>query len=284
MNTSRYRFPALLFGFATALSASAEDVPTTEAGIEDLRTYQVEVIFFRYADSVSAGTEVFVPDPPPEIDVFGETTFAPGEIPEYSDQPSGIAEQGERDEPALPDEELTDPDAQTEELPLTGFERLPDDALTLGETWDRLERLDAYIPTLHFAWQQTLLPFAEPEPVSLEELAVEAPGLEGELTLYLSRFLHLGVKLEQLADTATDGGSTSRQPGNPLYEYEGQRFVAEEPGPVFYRIEEDRIFKNGDIRYFDHPRIGLLALITRVEEPEPDDLTDTGEAGPVFSP
>ena len=180
---------------------------------------------------------------------------------------------------------MTDPAAElTEAEQLTGYERLTDEALTLGETWDRLERLDAYRPTLHFAWRQTVLPFAEPKPLSLEELAVDTPGLQGELTLYLSRFLHLGVKLEQQADTTGDANSVSRQPGNPMYAYDEQRFRLEEPGRVFYRIEEDRIFKNGDIRYFDHPRMGLLALITRVEEPDPDGLTDTAEAGPVFSP
>jgi len=279
MNSSYLRLAALLLGFATALPATAAEVPATEPTAEDLRTYRVEVIFFRYADSVSAGTEVFVPDPLPEVDVFGDATLEPGEIPEYSDKPSGNVEQ---DEPPAADEDVTDPLAEAEELPLTGFERLADEALTLGETWDRLERLDAYEPTLHFAWQQTLLPFAEPEPLSLEELAVEAPGLEGELTLYLSRFLHLGVKLEQQADPTSDDNGISRQPGNPLYTYDGQRVRVEESGQVFYRIEEDRIFKNGDLRYFDHPRIGLLALVTRVEEPEA--LTDTGEAGPVFSP
>jgi hypothetical protein len=36
---------------------------------------------------------------------------------------------------------------------------------------------------------------------------------------------------------------------------------------VRYRITEDRIMRDGDIRYFDHPRFGMLARVTRV----PDD-------------
>ena len=43
------------------------------------------------------------------------------------------------------------------------------------------------------------------------------------------------------------------------------------PAPVRYRITEDRIFKSGDLRYFDHPKFGVLAKITRVEEPEVDE-------------
>ena len=278
MIRTHHRFPALLLGFATALSASAQDTPATEANAEDLRTYQVEVIFFRYADSVSAGTEVFVPDPPPEVDLFDEAMLEPGEIPEYSDKPADTGE------PVAAGEEAMDPVVEAEEPPLTGFERLTDEALTLGETWDRLERLDAYVPTLHFAWQQTLLPFTEPEPLTLEDLAVEAPGLQGELKLYLSRFLHLGVKLEQQVDATTGGSGMGRPSVDPLYTYDGRRLRVEEPGRVFYRIEEDRIFKNGDLRYFDHPRMGLLALVTRVEEPDADDLSGALETGPVFSP
>jgi hypothetical protein len=38
--------------------------------------------------------------------------------------------------------------------------------------------------------------------------------------------------------------------------------------PVYYRIQENRILKNGELRYFDHPKFGVLAKVTRVEEEE----------------
>ena len=53
----------------------------------------------------------------------------------------------------------------------------------------------------------------------------------------------------------------------------------------FYRIEEDRIVKNGDVRYFDHPKFGVVVKVTRVEAiaaPETDDdvlLPPLGSAG-----
>ena len=43
---------------------------------------------------------------------------------------------------------------------------------------------------------------------------------------------------------------------------------------VFYRISEDRILRNGETRYYDHPKFGLLARVTRVEE---ETQTDQGE-------
>jgi hypothetical protein len=40
---------------------------------------------------------------------------------------------------------------------------------------------------------------------------------------------------------------------------------------VHYKIFDDRIMKSGDIRYFDHPKFGLLIKIIRYEKPEDDD-------------
>jgi hypothetical protein len=39
-------------------------------------------------------------------------------------------------------------------------------------------------------------------------------------------------------------------------------------GPVFFRLQEDRIVRSGELRYFDHPRFGVIAKIMRVEEPK----------------
>ena len=47
--------------------------------------------------------------------------------------------------------------------------------------------------------------------------------------------------------------------------------------PVKYTILEDRIFRNGEIRYYDHPKSGVLARITRVEEEEPEEPPMTDE-------
>ena len=37
---------------------------------------------------------------------------------------------------------------------------------------------------------------------------------------------------------------------------------------VHFRIREDRIFRNGELRYFDHPKFGLLARVVRIEDDE----------------
>jgi hypothetical protein len=42
----------------------------------------------------------------------------------------------------------------------------------------------------------------------------------------------------------------------------------QESAPIKYSIFEDRIFRNGELRFYDHPRFGVLARITRFEEEE----------------
>jgi hypothetical protein len=44
---------------------------------------------------------------------------------------------------------------------------------------------------------------------------------------------------------------------------------------TFYRIQEDRIVRNGELRYYDHPKFGVIAKITRIEEEAPEEELDT---------
>ena len=77
--------------------------------------------------------------------------------------------------------------------------------------------------------------------------------------LYLSRFLHLVVDLSLTPPDSTpeyaDEFGTVRQ-----FEYA----LPPTQGPVRFRIREDRIFKSDEIRYFDHPKFGVIAKVQRV--------------------
>ncbi len=120
---------------------------------------------------------------------------------------------------------------------------------------------------MHFGWTQPTLPPEYTKPVSLHMFGRPPEGLDGRFELYLSRYLHLVVDLALAASTEGESvvaatamsGFDDPRPG---YAAGGSRLGA----PVFYRIREDRIFKNGDIRYFDHPKFGVVAKVTRVED------------------
>lgn len=245
----------------------AEEVP-------EIRHYTVELIVFRYAENVSIGTEIFQPDiiEPVEPEPLLEDELAIAEEPEPEPEP----EPDELDELAAEEEILFE------------MNLLAEDELTLIETRRRLDRLDAYEPLLHIGWTQTALPEEETPVLDLREFGEPPPGLNGSFTLFLSRFLHLVVDLELDAPEAeqTFGDAVPRfeEPVRRYADESGSSqfdvgYVYDAPvyAPLRYRIDEDRLFKSGEIRYFDHPKFGVIAKILRYEEPEAEEFPDDTE-------
>lgn len=236
---------SLLAVMLTATPVIAQDEPFLEEEQEEIRRYTVEVIIFSYAQDVATGTEVFLPD---VIEV---------------EEP--LLEEGLVFEDIMPAEELTQ---EVEEPLLRELELvvLNEEAYEMQDAMGRLERLDVYQPLMHFAWTQATWPEEETPSLDLREFAEPPPGLDGSLTLYLSRYLHLVVNLTLDAEPVLDLTDD---------------YFAPAVGPVRYRIDENRIIKNGETRYFDHPKFGVIARITRVEEEsvEEDVAGLTGSSG-----
>jgi len=236
------------------VTLQAQDIVLEEE--EEIRRYTVEMIIFKYAQEVATGSEVFPADEP---------------VPEFLPLDD------------LPPEEEIPPimDTQQAEPPLLrdiAFVLLEKQDYTLDEILGRLERLEVYEPLMHFGWTQATWPEEETPAIDLASLARPPPGLEGSLTLYLSRYLHLVVDLELDAE---DAGRRNPGRDDTASNYGDYRAIDEfgdvvTPGPVHYRIEENRILRSGELRYFDHPKFGVLAKVMRVEE-EAEDALDMEE-------
>ena len=263
MTAMNRRLPLLLLlTFATPLAAQDDEPPGDEA---EVRRYAVEMIIFRYNEDVSTGSEVFIPDPPPEP----AEEFVFGDGLETESEPVGEDQLLPAEEPGLLEEEIV---VDEEKARKYEFVMLGDDEFTMLEAWEHLERLDVYEPVMHFAWTQPTLPEDDTEARPLSSFATPPEGLNGELKLYLGRYLHLVV---DLALAAPEEPTTSYTP----YRNQDNRRLVDaltydndaHRQETWYRIQEDRIFKSGDIRYFDHPKFGVLAKITRVEEQEVDE-------------
>jgi hypothetical protein len=238
---------------------------TAEPEAVEYPRYTVEVIIFEYAEEVSVGTERFLPEVlvPPERD-----DGSAGDELVFSD--TGI----EATAGVAVEEQLPEPDGPE-------FVLHPEEELNMTDIASRLERLDVYRPVMHFAWTQVTRPEEETRPIELQSLAEPPEGLEGTFTLYLSRYLHLVVdlSLEQragLEDPFAIDDPPKDLPSDPQAVFGDSRggasFDELRPPPVHFRIVEDRIFKSGELRYFDHPKFGVLAKITRVEEPDDEDI------------
>lgn len=237
----------LTFVLATTLFAAILSAPPVAAQDEampvEVPRYSVEIILFRYGAGVPSGNERFLPDKPPLLSgIDGE--LQDGAVPVFGDRPetrlpSGTAEQAMQD--------LQDPPFDIE-LAIT-----PRDQLALRDVYDKLQRLDAYEPLLWTGWSQLAVEAAAAPEIPLQRLGTAPANFDGSLQLYLSRFLHLVVDL-----TMTEQPDGSRMDtSNRL------------PQSVRLRINEDRIMKNGDLRYYDHPKFGLLAKVVRLEQTVP---------------
>jgi len=263
---------------------NAEPLPEegTEEVIEPVRRYTVELMIFTYAEGASAGTEIWLPDAPP--------------IDESHDRGVDVYTDSDRSEFSGPGEDLAGIEAPAVarkymdlELELFG----PND-YSMNEIYDKLVDLDAYRPIVRAGWTQLTYEKVVTAPIGLLTLANAPPWLKGSLTLYRGRYLHLVVDLTMNADRQRSSAPQQPSPGAVSFgdsrvqnEYELMDAYGEPlPPPIRYRILEDRIMKNGDIRYFDHPKFGVIAKITRVEESEDDLIDDTDDLlpGDLLSP
>jgi hypothetical protein len=240
------RISFLLLPLMAAVAFAQETLEEEEEF--DIRSYTVEMIIFSYEQSVSTGSEIFPPDLPPDVEIVDDFPFDDlGDMTSLESIPEIVLE------PEVSEDKQYELSMLTEE------------DFGLLEVYEHLERLDAYEPLMHFGWTQPTYPDEEVEARPLSSFATPPNGLEGELTLYLSRYLHLAIKL-QLDESFAD------EPVEDGYYDDSYGYYDDSPlsYPVRYRIDEDRIFRNGELRYFDHPKFGVLAKITRVEEEEPD--------------
>jgi hypothetical protein len=245
----------ILFLLMAASAAIAQDEPLLEEE-EEIRRYTVELIVFSYTEDVSVGTEIFPPEEPIVDDVLSPDFGSPIESDLLSAEPA-ISE-----EVALEEEDFGEQDRS----PVF----LGEEEFTLIDVAERFERLDAYETIMHVGWTQATYAEEETEAIELWEFGDVPEGLDGRFTLYLSRYLHLVVDLNLDAPGQFDEpvifdepeiefGDSRRQFGTDLEDV---------VMPVRYRILDDRIFKNGDVRYFDHPKFGVVAKVTRFEEEE----------------
>jgi len=77
--------------------------------------------------------------------------------------------------------------------------------------------------------------------------------LSGQIKLVRERYLHLDVDLLLASATAMT---------------ESSYMEADSGAPVYELSEKRRIKKSGKVHYFDHPRFGMIAIVTPYRAPE----------------
>jgi hypothetical protein len=96
----------------------------------------------------------------------------------------------------------------------------------------RLRGANGFRVLAHTAWTQGAASFNSRRGVSATKLGINSAGINGKVILERGRLLHLGIDL-----TIDDGGRR-------------------------YHISEVRPVKADEAQYFDHPSVGIIALVT----------------------
>jgi len=142
-----------------------------------------------------------------------------------------------------------------------------DDQSVLGKAAAKLKEQKDYSVLAHMRWTQP----AEAKSTSpLMRISTEDGELDGTLVFYMSRFLHVDLKLLLKDIEATDklaqaNAEAIAGAGNTAKEVKTDAMAAENT-TLAYRIDESRRIRTDEINYFDHPKFGVLVKITPKEE------------------
>ncbi|HEY9149704.1 MAG: peptidoglycan binding protein CsiV [Gammaproteobacteria bacterium] len=130
------------------------------------------------------------------------------------------------------------------------WQALPGDARKLTAVAEALRRSNNYRPLAHLHWRQTLMEPAAAQSIDIASLGGARddrtnPRLEGSLRLSVARYLHLETDLRLVEDV---------------------RYMPQDNQAAVYSLRQSRRMRSGELHYIDHPRLGVLALVTPATE------------------
>jgi hypothetical protein len=148
------------------------------------------------------------------------------------------------------------------------FTELDRNLYQLGGINGGLRNSSDYTVLFHRAWRQVGYDAAHAIAYPIHTFADNRRySIDGSVTLIRERYLHLDVDL-----LLTSSGAESAQ-------------YIEEPGSKpAYRLREKRRMRSREVHYFDHPRFGMIAVVTPYNapedepEPEPEDTAPEPES------
>ena len=139
------------------------------------------------------------------------------------------------------------PDTQNE---TSGLVWLDPDTLHLKAEQTALARSANYRPLRYIAWRQVVLDRKNAQAVEIPADASEGPvKIEGTVRVAVERYLHLYLDLK-LVDTTL------------AVQTEYLDFELPE-----FRMQQKRRMRSKELHYFDHPKFGVIALITPYTPP-----------------
>ena len=144
----------------------------------------------------------------------------------------------------------------------------------LAAHYEALRRSAQYRPLAHFAWRQPVVDRDQAAALQLPARGDRAGGayVDGSAQVAVERYLHLYLDLR--LHGSVPAPTALFQPG-----------VEPEPQAApHFRLTEKRRMRSKELHYFDHPRFGVLALITPYTPAQPAGATAADGESPDSQP
>ncbi len=140
-------------------------------------------------------------------------------------------------------------------------------ALHLQAEQSALKRSGNYRPLRYLAWRQTVVDRNKAKDIELPEAEGDNPvTVEGTVRVAVERYLHLYLDLKLVDTTLAMNAEFS--------DYDLPEF----------RLTQRRRMRSKELHYFDHPKFGVIALITPYTPPEPEAESETVEQPEAIVP
>jgi hypothetical protein len=153
-------------------------------------------------------------------------------------------------------------------FPENQFTELSSSHFSLSPVRYSLQKGGEYTVLFHRAWRQLAYSSANAADYPVNSFAEGSRNsVKGSIRLVRERYLHLDVDLLLMESAGTAPGLYSDGPGN---------------APA-YRLAEKRRIKSSTLHYFDHPRFGMLAIVTPYRT-APEASAETGAEQPAAEP
>ena len=135
-----------------------------------------------------------------------------------------------------------------------------DDTTDIGKAVALLQTNDKYQVLTHKRWIQTA-DARSSSPVF--RITDPAGDLDGTVAFYMSRFLHVDVDLLLKDEPSNNSGATAAlASAQPVASAASSAMENARNPELVYRIDESRRIRSNQMNYFDHPKFGVLLLIT----------------------
>jgi len=299
------------FGFAANTAAQL-----LNPEIEEDRWYNVELIIFSRTAAAAANSESWEPFPtleyPDSYRFLGypESDSAQGKTPIVPDEPDAAALTNSDSSDQILDPNQVSPIKPR--LRPTPFVRLGQDQWEFAQRARRMAQSGRYDILFHERWNQPFVSRQLTRPIILDQSGYtqDWPKLQGSITLYLSRYLHLetnfwlntmgsylpgdwqmpaaplgpspypvakedeesdSVVPQEHTQSVTERASDSEP--TPGFSFESEATI--DAGPQYpwrhaVALKQTRKMRSKEVHYLDHPMMGVIVLVTPISSEELD--------------